>query len=334
MERLRLPIEKDDYSLALALGGMKNGFCLSDITGGYACLANGGLYQPCGFATRIKINGNTVYVKPVKKARVFSEDTAYLMSDILRTTAKSGTAKKLRSLPCEIAAKTGTVGTADGNTDAYALSYTPNDVISVWIGNANNAKIETTGGGLPCSILLQVNEYLCTQKNRNGITLPRFTRPNSILEILLDKETYEKRHELILADDNSPQEFTLKELFKTSEIPLSKSSSFSNPTIIPPSLQLKNDGVSILFDHTSPQYYNYKIERKDDIKSVVLYEGSFIKEFFDDTIKMNTRYIYTITPSYNRFVGKQVILPSVTLQPNKTPTQKEEEMLQKDWWKY
>ena len=36
----------------------------------------------------------------------------------------------------------------------------------------------------------------------------------------------------------------------------------------------------------------------------------------------------------NHFVGKQVILPSVTLQPNKNPTQKEEEMLQKDWWKY
>ncbi|MBQ8343501.1 MAG: transglycosylase domain-containing protein [Clostridia bacterium] len=334
MEGLRLPVEREDYSLALALGGMKNGFSLSDVSAAYSALANGGVFQPCGFIAKIKINGETVYQKSEEKTQVFSAQTAYLMSDVLKTTATNGTAKKLRSLPCEIAAKTGTVGTVNGNTDAYALSYTAKDLVSVWLGNADNSKIEYTGGGLPCSFLLGINEYLCNHLTAKSIPQPKFLRPDGVKEIALDKTAYQQNHTLTLADDAAPSAYVFKELFKESAIPLNKSTSFSNPTITSPSLNVKNGVVHIVFDERTPQYYRYKIERTDDKKGVVLYDGNALKEFTDDTIEMNKRYIYTVTPIYENNVGKSITLPAVSTQENENHTEKEEEMLGKNWWEY
>ena len=332
--RLNLPIEKDDYSLALALGGMKKGFCLSDISAAYSALANDGIFQPCGFISSVKINGKTVYRKSEENTQVFSEQTAYLISDVLKTTAKNGTAKKLRSLPCEICAKTGTVGTANGNTDAYALSYTANDVVSVWLGNANNQKIEYTGGGLPCSILLQVNEYLCNQLALHNQPQPRFIRPNGIKEIALDKTAYDTQHALVLADDIAPSSFTIKELFKSDQIPLNKSISFSSPSIVSPVLQIKNSVVCIRFSEYCPSYYTYKIERNDGEKNKVLYNGEFVKEFVDNTIEMNKQYIYTVTPIYKNHHGNPIVLPRISLKENESSNPNDEKMLEKNWWDY
>ncbi len=332
--RLHLPIDKNDYSLALSLGGMKNGFSLLDLSAAYATLANGGVFQPCGFISKIKINGNTVYKKAETATRVFSEQTSYLMTDVLKTTAKAGTAKKLRSLPCEIAAKTGTVGTVSGNTDAYALSYTQRDVASVWLGNADNQKIEYTGGGLPCSILLKINEYLCNQASLQNLPQPRFSRPDGVVEIPLDKTVYDLQHALVLADDAAPSPFILKELFKSDKIPLNKSTSFSNPSIVAPSLQIKNDVVFIKFNENCPRYYTYKIERSDENKTTLLYDGEFINEFSDNTIEMNKRYIYTVTPIYENRSGDPIILPKVSLKEREKQNKKDEEMLEKNWWEY
>lgn len=332
--RLHLPVDKKDYSLALALGGMQKGFSLSDLSAAYAALANGGVFQPCGFIAKIKINGNTVYQKSEKGTQVFSKQTAYLMTDVLRTTAKVGTAKKLRSLPCDIAAKTGTVGTETGNTDAYALSYTQQDVVSVWLGNADNQKIKHTGGALPCSILLQINEYLCNQFSSKNLPQPKFTRPEGVVEVALDKSSYLQNHSLCFADDAAPSNFVFKELFKESALPLNKSTYFSKPTISTPTIKVKNNAVIINFFENFVPDYTYKIERTDGKKSVVLYQGNYVKEFVDDTTEMNKRYIYTITPYYKNYAGKGIILPAISTQEKDTPTEKEEEILEKNWWEY
>jgi penicillin-binding protein 2A len=167
LEKLGLPVEAEDKSLALALGGMKNGYTLKDIVSAYSSLQNDGIYQPCTFISSVAINGVTVYKKPKTGQKVFSSATASLMTDILKSTAKNGTAKKLRGVPFEVAAKTGTVGTKNGNTDAYALSYTTKNAVGVWIGNANNSQIPYTGGGLPCNYLYNINEYLYDKRRKN-----------------------------------------------------------------------------------------------------------------------------------------------------------------------
>ncbi len=329
LAKLGLPTDVCDASLALALGGMKNGYTLRDMTAAYAALQNGGVYRPCVFITSLKINGEKVFEYKSAPSRVFDEDSAYLMTDMLKSTAKTGTAKKLRALPFDIAAKTGTVGTKKGNTDAYALSYTSRDCVGVWLGNADNSPIEYTGGGLPCNILLRINEYLYQTRNQE---ISPFTVPDSVQRVSLDKKSYYDTHTILLADEASPAEYRLEELFKSSQKPTKKSDFFSNPRVLPPTVQVTEKGVIIELDKTSPIFYTYKIQRSDYATHTTLYEGEFLPVFTDDSVQENKIYVYTITPFYKGKAGTPVTLPAVNTKAGLS--QGEREMLDKEWWEY
>ncbi len=329
LARLGLKTEECDASLALALGGMKNGYTLRDMTAAYAALQNGGAYRPCAFITALKINGETVFEHKNEPSRVFDEDSTYLMTDMLKSTAKTGTAKKLRTLPFDIAAKTGTVGTKKGNTDAYALSYTSRDCVGVWLGNADNSPIEYTGGGLPCNILLRINEYLYQAHKQD---VPPFVMPESVRSVTLDKKSYYDTHTMLLADQASPAEYRFEELFKSSQIPTKTSDFFSNPRILPPTVRFTENSVVIELDKTSPTFYTYKIQRSDYASHTTLYEGEFLPVFTDDSVQKDKVYIYTVTPFYQGKAGTPVVLPAVHTKAGLS--QGEREMLDKEWWEY
>ena len=326
MQRLSLPIEESDQSLALALGGMRNGFRLEDLTRAYSALQNNGKFGTCAFIESIKINGLPIYHFSPKSTSVFSEETTYLMTDMLKTTVQEGTAKKLRSLPFEIAAKTGTVGTEKGNTDAYAISYTTRDVVSVWLGNADNSLIRETGGGTPCQILYQVNQFL---SERYG-SIPPFQRPRGVVDVALDKMSYYDTHTMMLADDCAPINQSITEVFNKRFIPTKKSDFFSNPSILPPTVNMKDGKVFITLNDTSPNVYQYRIDRYDYATHTTIYSGPHFTVFCDDGIKPNRQYVYTITPIYNSNVGVAVTLPSIS-----TDTRfHDEKIAETEWWKY
>ena len=326
LEKMNLSVEDGDGSLALALGGMKNGYALKDIVSAYSTFPNGGKFTEGAFVSMIKINGETVYTRKTEARDVFSSDTAYLMTDMLKSTVENGTAKKLRSLPFEIAGKTGTVGTADGNTDAYALSYTQNNVVGVWLGNADNTKIEHTGGGKPCEMALKVNEILYKQ---SGAISP-FNRPSGVVSVAVDRQAYEREHTVLRADENAPAEYRFSELFKNSQIPLKQSRAFTSPTILPPTLHLTEEGVEIRFDKNAPSFYEYIVRRRDLWGETVVYDGGFQDCVLDTDVLTDSVYAYTVTPKYKSFVGKTVLLPSISTKKNAV---QDGEILSKEWWK-
>ncbi len=325
LNKINLNIDKEDYSLALALGGMKNGFTLPSLLSGYATLANSGEYADCGFIKEIKIDGVSVYKKNDVKTQVFSKETAYLVSDMLHTAVQSGTAKKLRSFPFEIAAKTGTVGTEKGNTDAYAVAYTPTDVVGIWLGNANNSIVNYTGGGLPMQYLLQIKQALQSEN------IP-FEKPSGIESVWLDKITYEKSHSLMLADKIAPAEYRFSELFKKDNLPKLTADYFTNPTIETPQISLKDSKVYITFSAENPLFYEYIIKRKNGKNDVILYQGGRILSYVDESIVDNEKYVYTITPKYKENVGKSIVLPTISTKKGARTIIDDKKILDKNWW--
>lgn len=334
LEKLDLHVQDEDRTLALALGGMKHGFALSDLISAYSVFPNNGEKLTCGFIEKIKINGTTVYKKTARPRRIFSPESAYLTTDMLRTTAQRGTAKKLRDLPFDIAAKTGTVGTKNGNTDAYAVSYTPKDCVGVWLGNADGGKIEYTGGGLPCNYLKQINEFIDKESQKAGIQPTSFLQPNNVLKIDLDKPAYYDTHTILCADEYSPAEYRFSELFKTSAIPLNKSTSFSSPSILTPKISLTKNGVKIQFDSYAPTYYSYRIERSDYASHTTVYEGNYLPVFIDENIEDNTVYTYTVTPLYHEKIGKAITLPTISTMRGNTNWIEDKKILDTDWWNH
>ena len=330
LEKMGLHIPQEDYSLALALGGMREGFTMNALLNAYATFPCGGEYEPAGFIREIVIDGYRAYGRTRTKTRVFSEETAYLIDDMLKTAAQSGTAKKLRTLSFPIAAKTGTSGTDLGNTDAYALSYTTSDVAGVWLGNADNSLTDITGGGLPANILLKINKYLY-----RTYTPEDFARPAGIERAELDRNEYYDTHNIVLADENAPVEARIAELFKKTALPAARSESYSHPAISPPVLTCEDGKVIIRFRKGAPSEYEYHIDRFDSVTHTTVYRGKYTEVFTDDTLEHGKTYIYTVTPVYRETKGEQIVLPAVTTNeyrpavPDVPP-----DIVDKKWWEY
>ncbi len=333
LQKLGLSVNEEDKSLALALGGMKEGYSLKELISAYSALQNAGIYQNCSFLSEVKINGRTVYAKKTIKNRAFGEDTAYLATNMMIGTAKNGTAKKLRSLPFEIAAKTGTVGTKKGNTDAYALSYTTNDCVGVWLGNADNSCIQTTGGGAPCSLLYEINQALYQSYERENKQISDFPVPKSVRRVDLDKASYYDTHTLSLADESSPENYRFSELFKKSAIPLNKSTFFTSPTISTPHICVENNRAVITFDERCPTCYGYKIQRYDYVTHTTIYVGELPTRYIDEGLSEGKNYVYTVIPFYKENEGVPIVLPTVTTK-TEVPPNIDDEILSKEWWEY
>ena len=319
LEKMNLPVDSEDKTLALALGGMKEGYTLSALADAYAIFSNEGIFNESSTILRIEDKiGNTIYSHEPQGKKVFSEDTCALMNDMLSTAVKEGTAKKLKSLPFSVCAKTGTGGTAAGNTDAYILAYTTEDTVAVWLGNKDNTPISATGGGAPADIALRVLQALYDERNPSD-----FPANDDIVRIALDREEYEENHRLMLADPASPNYLALHELFRKSAIPEATSTKFSTPKIQKPLIFVKNGAVIIQLCQT--QYYDYEVKRECDGEILTIYSGKYRKEIIDNSVRSGKNYTYTITPIYQGIVGEAVILPSVHIE--------ESTEIPDDWWK-
>lgn len=112
----------EDYGLGLVLGNGE--VTLLDLTNSYACLARGGIYQPW----------RTTSAPPAPGTRIFSEETCWLISDMLggdeRAMDSTGTVADIRL--ARFAWKT---GTSSGFRDAWTVAYNPEYAIGVWLGN-------------------------------------------------------------------------------------------------------------------------------------------------------------------------------------------------------
>ncbi len=125
-------IHRDDYNLATTLGGLTHGVTAFDMAQAYAVLANQGIKVKLHTIRKIEDrHGQVIYEYRKEPQAILSPQTAYLVTDMLKDVVRRGTASRLR-VGRPVAAKTGT--TSD-NRDAYLVAYTPDLVVSLWLGH-------------------------------------------------------------------------------------------------------------------------------------------------------------------------------------------------------
>jgi len=229
-EKMGINFDENDNSYALALGGMTKGTNLKNLTSAYTVFANKGNYSNSTFIQYITDKNNKlVYIhKPIEDL-VLREDSAYLMTNILQQTAKSGTARRLSDIKhTEIASKTGTVGKKNtkGNIDAYDIAFTPEEIVGVWFGSLDNTPQQIAGGNQPAEV---VKNYVNTQT----YTKTSFEIPSSITELSIDTLEKENSHRIVLASPSTPARYTEKCLFSRFNSPTEISNNFTDkPEII------------------------------------------------------------------------------------------------------
>ncbi len=243
--------EKDD-SYTIALGGMTYGVNLAELAGSYTTFANNGYYKQPKFISFITDKNNKlVYINKTQSEKILREDSAYLLTDMLKTCAKSGTAKKLSDLNLDIASKTGTVGKSNSklNLDAWNISYTKAQTVGIWLGNLDNTPISYAGGNQPTQIVKKYFEIMPDNST--------FDRPNSIVEKRIDAITLDETHVVSLANSFTPDRYTQTELFSSFNLPSDVSNKFVQVEKVKVSSHVEKGMAILEFD--AKDYESYDI---------------------------------------------------------------------------
>ena len=128
---------KDNDALAVSIGGFTNGLRVVDMAKGYSTLANGGVYsnKTCIIKIESDKDGVVADEKTIQNTQVFREDTAFIMTDILKGTMNTeyGTGRGLQLKNKMPAA--GKTGTSNGSKDTWFCGYTKYYSAAIWVGH-------------------------------------------------------------------------------------------------------------------------------------------------------------------------------------------------------
>ncbi|MDO4670384.1 MAG: transglycosylase domain-containing protein [Aerococcus sp.] len=142
---LKQAIDPSEYkNMALPIGGLATGPTVAEVTGAFAVFANGGTYHQPHLIKKITTKqGDTLYSAPSEATRVFSEDTAYVVGDVLREVWKTGTFAPVKDqLPAHTDWYIKT-GTSEDFNDLWVAGSTPTITLVSW-GGYDNQKTKHT----------------------------------------------------------------------------------------------------------------------------------------------------------------------------------------------
>jgi Membrane carboxypeptidase/penicillin-binding protein len=301
-------INTDDGNVnaTIALGNTSS-TDFTDIIGGYAALAAGGEYiKPSIIAEIYDSDGKLVYLRDEKKTRVISTENAYIVTDVLTDTARTGTARGLSSLTFEVASKTGTVGNERGNTDAYNVAYTSDKTFLVWHGNSTgdttyDLDLSETGGAYATRTMRE----LLTKTYENGAPKP-FTIPDGIEYIDIDAYALAEKQELLLSNVHTLPSYIKTEIFSSSNRPTEISPYFLDFTVNNVSVSIKEGKAYI--DFLRESYLCYDVYRVANGKSTFLKKVKENEELplIDFNIPYNAYVKYSIKPYFFDQFGKKI----------------------------
>ncbi len=181
---------------------------LLEMVSAYSTFSNKGVHANPLIVTRIEDkNGNVLANFTSTKNEAISEQTAYLMTQLLQSVVKGGSGGRVRwkyQLFNEIGGKT---GTTQNNSDGWFMGVTPNLVSGVWVGGEDRSiHFEGTylGGGhnmaLPIFALYMQKVY--NDSTLNVTQEDKFEKPlNFNIELDCDKLEGDNQDQVEFGDE-------------------------------------------------------------------------------------------------------------------------------------
>ena len=150
----------DHYGYSLVLGSAE--VRLVDLASAYTIFPNSGTFINHYSITSLKKANGEIITLPKKSTRkVISEESAYLITSILSDrNARMGSFRSYKGIvyPFSVAIKT---GTSKGSRDAWAIGYTRDYIVGIWLGDfAGSEMINITGGNGAVPILYDLFSML------------------------------------------------------------------------------------------------------------------------------------------------------------------------------
>ena len=233
---------------AHALGAF-NGTNPVQLAGAYAAFGNGGYYTKPYAVSKVEYidSGKTVNLKN-KTARVMSEATAYMITDVLLYAVESygnigGTVWGVR-----LAAKTGTTNypnevlreynfPSSAINDLWTAGYTPEISVALWYGYDTPVEgYYNTGGYEKNNLYRQIIDGISNRDVKQS-----FDVPSSVVRVTVERETYPVQ----LPGDNTPDEMKVTEYCKAGTEPGTRSIRYDRLDNVT-NLTVKEDGNKVI----------------------------------------------------------------------------------------
>ncbi len=172
----------DYYGLGLTLGGGE--VTLLELVRAYSMLANSGIFKKEKIFLAINdIQGKAKPLPEDEPVRLFSPQVSYIITHILADSdarIPAFGAGSVLSLPFACAVKTGTSGNFRDN---WAIGYTPQYTVGVWVGNFDGQPMRNVSGVSGAGPLFR--DIMLLLDKREKKTSSNFTIPEGLIEVYI-----------------------------------------------------------------------------------------------------------------------------------------------------
>ena len=294
---------------SIALGDIGGGVSIVNLARAYSVLQNNGIDKGLTFISKIETkDGKILYQDKGYSNELFNPEDCMLITDMLKTCATTGTAKRLGDLPFEIASKTGTAQVDGKNTDLWNISYTTEHLTLTWCGDATSNGLQNNYSSSFYPTMINKNilkSIYSSHKPKN------FEMNNNIVKVAIDSMEYNNLHTISLAPEDAPERYKLYELFKIDNLPDNESEAYNSPEFNF-DVKLTTKGAKINLN-TNP-IYTYKVfaSSNNDERLIGVYDS----ELVDDKVFGYNQIEYYVVAT-NNYTNQQYVSHKISITPQK-----------------
>ena len=204
----------------------------TDMAAAYGTFARGGYYiEPYSFTKVVFEETDEVFEWKYESKQAMSEETAYMITDMLITATQNGVGGSINVSGTQVASKTGTSTYEyaamrahkvpdDISGDNWTITYSPDYVISTWYG------VETLSHESYVKAIAAANEkkqIMGKIANKIYLKNSKFKKPSGVISAKYEYETIPPQ----LPSEYTPSSYVRTELFKKGTEPSEVSDRFS-----------------------------------------------------------------------------------------------------------
>ena len=287
---------------AHAIGGYTGESPLT-MAAAHAAFANGGTYiKPYTFTKIVFQDSGEEYINEISKTKAMSEETAYIISDMLVTTATHAVGSYHNINGIKYAAKTGTTNYDDATmkahkmpsnavNDLWTVGYNTEYAIGVWYGynGISNEYYNKLSSGQHNRLFQAVGKKVFTNKSS-------FTRPSGVVEVEVEWGCVEAT----LPSEFTPSDLIEKELFIKGTEPTQVSTRFSKLNDVTNLKAEVTDGlITLTWDNVDTPEINKESYLKQHFSSLFENED-YLDTFVNNRLHYNSLHIGNI--GYNVYL--------------------------------
>lgn len=296
---------------AHAIGGY-NGQAPIDMAAAYAAFGNYGTYtEPYSFTKLVYKESGEEFTNDIKKTKAMSEETAYIICDMLTSTAKVALGRNAEANGAVLGAKTGTTNYSYEKLESKGLQNT-NAVNDLWVIGLNPEYSIGIWYGYDTLYKDYYNKVNTREHHRifNALAKKVFTnksgwnKPSGVVSVEIEKECATP----MLPSEYTPSDLRMTELFIKGTEPTSVSPRFEKLSSVSDlKSSIDENNVTLTWNKVDTPKINDR-DYLSDMYSKLFSDQGYLNSFINSRIAYNNSHLGSIVYNIYEQVGTDLKL--------------------------